>query len=336
MAPAWEALTYIDDLDEYVSIADIECEMNRESCKKYKTDSYPKIFWIDNKNNIEINYDGTRNLEHMLLFVKKQLNFPLIPINESQISSYIKRANTTTVFVFTIPPNDKEKINSVRNVSTQFRDIESHFLLIDGKEDVKPSLTVYTDINRSEDYNGEWDIESLTNFVLLHSLPFFVEISSYVMKHLTTQKLTALIYLTNTSKEPTSDAISICDKVSKDFIVSKTNCEDYQHFCRYIGVKNASIPKYVLYNRAGARFWIYQNESIIENDVLNWVKNVKNGVIKGSGPGTGFGSSILAIYYNMRGQGTPTFVFFLPLLMVFCVALMVWDNCSHREKIKKE
>ena len=59
----------------------------------------------------------------------------------------------------------------------------------------KTELIGFIDTDKTVLYNGNWDFDSLHDFIQLYSLPFLVDISSYVIKHFDTQQIPTFIYL---------------------------------------------------------------------------------------------------------------------------------------------
>ena len=45
-----------ENVTKDVIVADVECEANRITCQKFEGDNFPRIFWIDNNNNVIVQY----------------------------------------------------------------------------------------------------------------------------------------------------------------------------------------------------------------------------------------------------------------------------------------
>lgn len=324
--PVWEQLCEVSDFNDKVYIADIECEANRDSCKAFEGKNFPRLYWIDAHNESMATYTGSRTLDHFSLFIKKQLNFPMVMIDESELSSYTSTANITTVFSFAIPSDDEATLKIAQTVTKVFRSFESRFLLLEGEK----RLTAYTGIDRYEVFEGEWTVEAITDFIIMRSVPYMAEADGYVMKHLMTMQLPTFMILTNVSVDSYSEeTLNLVDEVSKSIIVTKTSCQTTPWFCRYVDVDlNMSSATFLIYDRSRKLFWVNREQDQSNPAVLEWVRQVRDGAIRAKGPGNGIMSSILGSYYDQKAQGNPTFLFFIgPMLIILSTSFMLYDMC---------
>jgi thiol-disulfide isomerase/thioredoxin len=320
-APIWEELANSSDISTAVHIADIECESNRNSCKGFlDASNYPSLYWIDPLNGSAVPYIGSRTLDHFHLFIKKQLSFPMLLVDESDLNSYLETANITSVFLFRISESDSESLSIARNVTTAYRRFEARFLLEFSTD--SRSLIAHTGIGHSATFAGNWTEYEISEFLRLHSLPFLIEATSYVMRHLSTEKLLTFMQVTNISLvEDPDESVSLCDKVSQWYPVTKVNCESVPWLCRYVDIDiNVSGIRYVIYDRSKKRFWVNLEEAQDADSVLDWVKRVRNGEIEGRGPGDGFLSRLIGMHYDEKAQGHSP-IMLLAGLMISLAAL---------------
>jgi thiol-disulfide isomerase/thioredoxin len=333
-APTWDELSNTSEITSKVHIADIECEANRESCKGLFTGAnYPRLFWIDLSNRTAVPYFGARTLDHFRLFITKQLNFPMILVNSTDLPEHRSLANSTSIFHFAIPESDTQSLTIAQNISTVYRHMEAHFLLEFASSE--PSLVAYTGIDRSLQFSGNWTFDEISDFVLLRSVPFMAQASHSVMRHLMMEELATFIHLTNVSVlHIPEESLSLCEFASGYFPVTRLSCDVVPWFCRYIGVDlNVSGTQYVIYNRSRKLFWVAPGGT----DVRNWLVNVSLGRIGGSGPGDGFLSPVLTLWYDQISQGKPAALLIIgPVIVVVAVCFAVWSTCedigSHRKR----
>lgn len=332
-APTWDQLANDTKYVDKVYIADIECESNRHTCQKYSQDpSYPQLYWIEPKDNTTIAYSGERSLSHFDFFIKKQLNFPLIPASTEEIPSYIETSNVSSVFFFTIATNDAKTLEIVKNLTSSFRSYESRFIWIDGADSSEPSLVAYTKPARKEEFTGNWNFEELSRFIQLRSLPFLIEIDSYVMKHLMRHHLLSFIHVQNDTRPLNKESIEICDTVSSIFITTCTNCMVAPWFCRYTDIDvNVSTDAYVIYDRHDKLYWTY-NGTLTAESLKEWAKKVLNNEIIPKGPGVGPFSVILNIFYNKKAENQSYIPLFVgPFAVLLIIAVFAYDCINEHD-----
>ncbi len=336
-APVWDELRTLEEFYETVYVADIECESNRKSCKTYEGKNYPQLYWIEPFNQSMTTYTGERSLEHFKLFIKKQLNFPMVLVEENEIPLYSQTANVTTVFVFQIPKDDKAGLVVAQNVSSSLRNFECRFLL-HFVNDGEKSLIAYTEIGRQEKYSGDWNDDDLRQFIVLRSLPFLVTIDSFVMHHLSDRRLKTFVILSNESREFTQETLNIAERMSQYLPVTRTDCVRAPWFCRYLDVPfDKWTVSYVIYDRRRRLFWVDNEENQSEDDVFGWSQRVLRGEVAAKGPGDGPFSSIIAAYYDQKGRGDPTFVIFIgPLIAMVAIVFLIYDLCCESGKSDKK
>lgn len=336
-APVWDELGTLEEFYDQLYIADIECESNRESCKALEGRNFPRLYWIEPYNQSLTSYTGERSLEHFRMFIKKQMNFPMVTVDESEIPEYTNTANVTTVFVFHIPENDEKSLAVARSIASKYRSFESRFLLhlVTSQE---ARLVAHTNIDRSEEFTGSWTFEDISSFVVLKSLPFMVVITSYVMHHLSQENINTFIILSNVSKEFPAETVQIAETMSHTWPVTQTNCEIAPWFCRYVGVDiHTESLHYLVYSRKRRLFWLMEESNQSVEDVIAWAEKVNRGEILPKGPGDGTFSSIVAAYYDQRAQGNPTFVFFIgPTIILIAIGFLVYDLCTSPKPSKKK
>lgn len=338
LEPIWNELAEITEYDDVVHIADIECESNKKVCKNFEGENYPRLYWIDSVNKSTLTYHGSRTIPHFRMFIKKQLNFPLLPIDDiSELDSYTKTAHMSTVIFFRINDKDIESLKVAKTVASKFRTSDLRFIYFDDENSNEPEMIVYNEINRQETFSGEWNEDQLTQFILKRSVPFLAEVNSYIMNFFSSNNISTFIRVTNISKPVDTIALETSEKVSKIFPVTKTDCFSTTWFCRLVDIDlNTSINQYVIYNRYMKYFWVFREKNEDPETVFNWAKDVSLSLVKPQGPGNGLFSPIKGMYYSQKSQGNPTFVVFIPPVFVLLIAFYMTYTCiNEKSQFKK-
>lgn len=338
LEPIWNELAEIDEYNDAVNIADIECESNKKICKNFEGENYPRLYWIDSINKSTLTYHGSRTIPHFRMFIKKQLNFPLLPINDTnELEFYTNTANISTVIFFKINEKDTKSLSIAKTVASQFRASDLRFIYYEDDTLNKPEMIVYNEINRKEAFQGEWNEEQLTQFILIRSVPFLSEVNSYIMNFFSSHNISAFIKVTNVSKPIDSIGLETSEKVSSIFPVTRTDCYSTTWFCRLVDIDlNTTINQYVIYNRYMKLFWVFRENDQNPEIVYNWAKNVSLSLIKPQGPGIGLFSPIKGMYYSQKSQGNPTFIVFIPPVFVLLIAIYMTYTCVNEKKMMKK
>lgn len=302
LKPHWNELANETKYQDQVIFADMECESNRKECNSFEGENYPRIYWIDNQNNSTSLYLGERSHLHLSQYIEKQLKFPLIPVDSNTISEYIDNSNTITSFLFTIPENDIARLELSKKIASEYRNIESHFLLTTGKE---YSLDAYVGNEKIKRYTQQFDDnKSLRHFIISNSVPFMCKLSGHIMTYCEYHDIPTFIFMYNISSVPSSNSQTLATDVSAKYIPTIGNCVDDAYICRYTGVDvNTTKLEYIIFDPKHKYFWVFNNDDMSDQKVLEWIDKVFNHQIRGSGPGTGFFSNMLEEYYITRGEG---------------------------------
>ena len=338
LEPIWDELANITEYDGVVHVADIECESNKKTCKQYDGENYPRLYWIDSINKSTLAYHGSRTIPHFRMFIKKQLNFPLLPINDtSELDLYTNTANISSVIFFKINDKDTESLKIAKVVASQFRSSDLRFIYYGDDMTSSPEMIVYNQIGRNESFSGEWNEKELTSFILIRSVPFLSKVNPYIMNFFSTHNVSAFIRVTNVSKPIDKLTFETSEKVSSIFPITRTDCLSATWFCRLVDIDlNTTTNQYVIYNRYMKLFWVFHDNISDPNTVYNWAKNVSLSLVKPKGPGIGLFSPFKGMYYNQKSQGNPVFVVFIPPIFVLLIAIYMTYMCiNEKNSIKK-
>ena len=322
-SPIWDELTNLSQYKGKLLFASIECEQYRNLCKLFPGENYPRLYWWDTENQKPFRYLGERSLDHITDFIDKQLNFPLIEVNETTLEKYENRSNITTSFLFDISNNEKDdKLEFARNISILLRDRESPFLLKYNNNN-ESKLIAISGLNIKDEINlSECNLSKITSFIDLHSTPFMVSFNPYILKHY--QNLSIPFLLTMNRNNSTEDYTDILIKLRDIIPISSSNCNESEWFCRYTSTyQDTSATILFIVNWKLKLFWIYDG-TINVNDIKRWILDVKEGRIKGKGPGTGFLSGMKESYYNFLADGKRFHWYYLLYLPGIIFMLIIW------------
>ncbi|KAK8881071.1 hypothetical protein M9Y10_003799 [Tritrichomonas musculus] len=357
MAPEWERLSEAKDLEGTVILAEIECEGNRELCKRFEGENFPRIYYINTKENLTTRYLGEREYDHFRMFIKKQQHFPLITVRNdiNEISKYYEISNITTTFIFCFPEGDQNALKQSQEIVMKHRHYESQFLWLNTNEDDesklfdfkdhKNKIIAITNPNRTVEYNGSFDDPQVSLFLLTNSIPFLNNFTGAVMKHTDYEKSAAFIIMHKNSTDRSnfsSETIEISEFASKYYIVATASCAEQKWLCLYTSIldKSKNNVDYLIFDRGRRLFWVYRNDDQSSTNVEKWIEKVFNNKVRSEGPGRGLFGPFMESFYDRRAGGEdPSLapLIFLPFLLILIVYFVLYDIYnSKKSKRSKE
>jgi len=194
LAPTWDDLASSHAGDDSVTISKIDCTINREACKTYDIKSYPTLLWIQDGSKVD-RYQGQRSVEQLSEYITemvgsaKQPDEPVLPTPPAPVISlsgddFNEAIKTGITFVkFFAPwcghckmlaPTWDElgvKLHSQTDIVVAKVDctIESNKELCNNEEvEGFPTLLLYKDGARMQEYKGSRSLEDLYEFVSKH------------------------------------------------------------------------------------------------------------------------------------------------------------------------
>ena len=332
--PIWRNLSDYEIYQNKLLFSEIECESNRGFCKTFPGDSYPRLYWYDFNSKTYTKYLGERNSEHCQEFIDKQLKFPMINFNESNLNEYFLTINISTIFIFKIPKNNQEEFDFVKNISITFRGLESRFFIIEIENLTNSELISYISTDIKIKFNEKWNFENLKNFIIKYSIPYRTLLNGYILRHLESFNLPTLVSVTRGKINELMDK-ELTNELLNNFTITTIECETSEWFCRYTSINKGEPSKiYVYFDWKNKLFWVYNNNITNKENILNWYINIKKGLIKGSGPGTGFLSIFLTSYYDSKasGESLPSFLMFIPFSII--ILYIIFSIDKNPKKIK--
>ncbi|OQR77207.1 thioredoxin domain-containing protein 5-like, partial [Tropilaelaps mercedesae] len=187
LAPTWEKLAekYADSKD--VSVGKVDCTQDVDLCKRFEVRGYPTLLFLQNGGKVVEKYQGSRTLDDLTKFVekivkedpKKPDTTELAPIllTEDNFDAEISTGVTFVKFFApwcghcrNLAPVWTDLTRKVDNAKIAKVDCTQHDNLCSNNEvQGYPSLVLFKDGKRIEEYNGSRDIDDLKEFVDRHS-----------------------------------------------------------------------------------------------------------------------------------------------------------------------
>ncbi|OHT16109.1 Thioredoxin family protein [Tritrichomonas foetus] len=329
MAPEWTKLVENNEFQGKIYFAEIECEQYRHLCKRFEGENYPRIYYLDLKENSSTRYLGEREYDNFKVFIKKQIQFPLVSITENDLQYYRDLANTTTSFIFCFPDNDVDSLHKAQEIVIKRRHYESQFLIMNSE--VKKIIAI-TSPNRTVEFIGSFDDPKINLFLITNSVPFLNEYTAAVMKHSEFVNTGVFILMHNHSQTPTQESIEICEDASKYFPVTYADCINQDWLCRYTSIDvNTTQPEFIVFDRKNRKFFVYRSTDRQVDSVKKWNELVFHKKAKSEGPGTGLIGQFLEPIYDQKAGGDKVNYmpfFALPLIFVVVIGMFIYD-CLH-------
>jgi thiol-disulfide isomerase/thioredoxin len=294
LGPVWTSLSSDPSIPASVTIADIECQSNRDLCRMFDGTSYPRFVWFDPTSNLTVLYLGERDLAHFKHFIVKQLTFPLAPFDSGLLST----AGDSALIIFEFPSGESRLVRRSRAVAERFRASEIRFLFEDS---ANVSLSAVTAPGRRVWFDGDLSSAAVFDFVIRNSLPFLSRLNASVVAHTEREGAAFFSVVYGGVPEITASDLAIAEAASLHWAVVVGSCVDDAWVCRYAGLTGGDRREFLVFDRSRRLFWVYRR-----GDVLSWILSVANGSAAGDGPGTGVFGRLREGKYERRASGEPT------------------------------
>lgn len=341
----WNELIKLPQYQDNLFFLSVECDTYRELCKKFEGENYPRLYWWDTEQQKAYKYMGERSTSHIDEFLKKQFNPSLIEIrkNQSELDVYINNSNSIPAFVLYLQTTESsENLNSYMaqftNLSYLFRRTELPFIIAyDISENEKSHFGVFTSSDYFLPFNGNFfNIDHLTDFVVRYTYPFYMEMNGYNIRQM---DLFDFRYFMSIQRQNPESNLTLLRDVHQIMPVTKLNCSTKNSwFCKYFGVNDGPTAEILgILDWKNRLFWIYDGNTT--ENIKQWINDVNQGKIKGSGPGKGIFSSWKNAYYEYRAESGSaiSIIVYLPLLIAFLLimAILACSDSGEEEKMRK-
>lgn len=191
LAPTWEQLASKYASSGDVSIAKVDCTQYGEICKKFEVRGYPTLLFLQNGGDSVEKYQGSRALGDLASFVDKMVktepkkadksgdNSDAVPILLTEENFDNEIGDGVTFVKFYAPwcghcrnlaPTWTDLARKVPNAKIAKVDCTEHENLCTNNEvQGYPTLVIFKDGKRIEEYNGSRDLDDLKEFVDRHA-----------------------------------------------------------------------------------------------------------------------------------------------------------------------
>ncbi|XP_022258343.1 thioredoxin domain-containing protein 5-like [Limulus polyphemus] len=196
LAPVWQDLAISFEYDPSVRISKVDCTSNRFICNEFEVKAYPTLLWIIDGKKVE-KYQGGRSHEELKSFVTKmkELNHKIDTGNEEKVpdalpspvvqltsENFVNAVSQGLSFVKFFAPwcghcrrlastwNDLGR-KFVRNTEIKIAKVDctvEDALCSENKVEGYPTLILFRNGERIQEYGGARDLSALHGFVLEH------------------------------------------------------------------------------------------------------------------------------------------------------------------------
>jgi len=270
---------------ENIILAKVDAESNKKLSKKYNIESYPTIKAFIKKK--EYTYDGERNEESVIDFMRKYSAPVLTIINNKEDAEKFFKKNEVTIVYF---GNDKDSIiefeSSGRlNREIPFVQIENEDVInkLNGKKDSIVIIKSNEDNKRIE-FENDINEEEINDFIDLYAGPNIYYWDEKGIKVVFHKNKPALFFFADPEDKKYDDYENLLNKIHPKIftdvkIVLLNNKEgEEKRISDYIGVNDTDLPCVKIIHSYDFRVRKYSlKKEINEENIINFVSEFKKG-----------------------------------------------------------
>jgi len=191
LAPTWDNLAQSIVHDQSTTINKVDCTQHRSLCTEYEVKGYPTLLWFKDGAKVQ-KYQGSRSQEDLKAFVESMKSTDKAPAKEEKVvpgspvvqfvGSTFKNgiASGTTLVKFYAPwcghckrlaPTWEELAikfvgsSSIKIAKVDCTDESNRQLCVDEKVNGFPTMFLYRDGKKVEEYEGNRSLDDLYSFV---------------------------------------------------------------------------------------------------------------------------------------------------------------------------
>ena len=338
--PKYQLLSETSKYRDKLIFTNTDCVENKEFCIKISHPGYPQIVLYDPERDNFIVYEGIMEIDNIEYFLYKQLNFPLIFLdNSAELNPFIQTTNISSLFVLKLNKNEIKEyiednsksnfiINIIKSVASNFRNSSANFICISSENAVDKELIVYRSIKTIEKYNGDWSQNSLTSFVNSNILPTLPPLTDSIFSSYKQNYKLCLVFFID-SYDQYLELLDLTEKLDSKIKIYYMNYDKNDYFCKFIGIKEKSIPQLVILDIAREQWYFYntKKENFSADSLSQWINGFDPSKVKWKGPGQGAFSDLISTFYTLYANGGWRFYVAISCIvfLIFAFGFMVFD-----------
>jgi protein disulfide-isomerase A1 len=215
LAPKYEAAA--TQLKDIVPLVSVDCTVESELCKQFEVRGYPtlKVF----RNNVPTDYQGQRETDAIVRFLKKQKQPSITEIDETVFNQLIE---TEKVVVVAFMKESDELHSAFKDAAEKLR-LDFTFALLDAPllatahGATQPAIVLFKKFDDGKNvYTGANDAEEIEKFVKVNAVPLMDDIGPDNYQSYADSGL-PLAYLFVENDEQRKEYGPIVESVAKDF-----------------------------------------------------------------------------------------------------------------------
>ena len=268
---------------EKIALAKIDAESNRRTSQMYGIESYPTIkVFIKQK---EYSYDGERNEESIIYYMRKMSSDVLIKVNNIEQADKILKENYASIILF---GNDQKIVSEFEASGRVNRDI--NFIQIDNDDVIKYlngtkyTISIYkSDDNEWIQYNNEIYDDDINDFIDLYAGPKIYYWDESGIKIVFQKNKPSLFFFADPSDDKYNDYEKLLNelhpKIFKKVKIVMLNNKDGEEkrISDFIGVKDSDLPCVKIIHSTQYRVKKYSlKKEINESNIIEFVNDFSN------------------------------------------------------------
>ena len=263
---------------EKIALAKIDAESNRRTSQMYGIESYPTIkVFIKQK---EYTYDGERNEESIIYYMRKMSSDVLIKVNNTEQADKILKENYASIILF---GNDQKIVSEFEASGRVNRDI--NFIQIDNDDVIKylngtkDTISIYkSDDNEWIQYNNDIYDDDINDFIDLYAGPKIYYWDESGIKIVFQKNKPSLFFFADPSDDKYNDYEKLLNelhpKIFKKVKIVMLNNKDGEEkrISDFIGVKDSDLPCVKIIHSTQYRVKKYSlKKEINESNIIEFV-----------------------------------------------------------------
>ncbi|XP_073003745.1 protein disulfide-isomerase-like isoform X1 [Typha latifolia] len=295
LAPEYEkAASVLSKQDPPIVLAKVDAneEKNKELANKYEVQGFPTIKIIRNQGNDVQEYNGPREADGIVNYLKKQVGPASTEIKSKEDAGNL--INEKTIFVVGVfPEYSGNEFENFMAVAEKLRTDYDFGHTLDAKFLPRGDLTVKGPLVRLFKPFDElfvdlqdFDVDAIKNFIEAATMPMVVTFDNdpsnhpYLIKFFTTTTTKAMLFLNfgdetfETFKSKIQEAAELYKGKNISFLIGDRDAS--RGALQFFGLKEDQVPVIVIQENDGQKYLKPNLEPI---EIVSWLKEYKDGTL---------------------------------------------------------